>query len=139
MKQISSTFTPLLKYILPWTIIILLSTGAIAAFIRGQFSLAFGVIGIGTVLVGFMKTMLMGLKKVYLDSENKLMIVRGKTAESIPYVDIKEIVRPWTPPYIATVKLRKSYSFGSDFTFIPDGHSMFWNKYDEDLEQKVRK
>ena len=76
MKQISSDFTPLLKYILPWTIIILLTTGTITAFFRGQFSLAFGVIIIGTVVIGFMRTMLMGLKKVYLDRENKLIVVK---------------------------------------------------------------
>lgn len=139
MKQISSDFTPLLKYILPWTIIIILTIGTIAAFLGGQFGLAFGVIIIGTVVVGFMRTMIMGLKKVYLDKENKLMIVKGTTEESIPYADIKEILRPWTPPYIATVKLTKDYSFGKDFTFIPDGHPMFWDKYDEDLEKKVRK
>ena len=139
MKQISSDFTPLLKYILPWTIIIILTTGTIAAFIGGQFSLALGAIVIGTVVVGFMRTMLMGLKKVYLDRENKLMIVKGTTEESIPYADIKEILRPWTPPYIATVKLTKNYSFGNDFTFIPDGHPMEWDNYDADLQQKIRK
>jgi len=139
MKKISSDFTPLLKYILPWTIIIIVTTGTIAAFIGGQSSLAFGAIVIGTVVVGFMRTMLMGLKKVYLDSENKLMVVKGTTEESIPYADIKEILRPWTPPYIATVKLTKNYSFGNDFTFIPDGHPMEWDDYDEDLKQKIRK
>jgi hypothetical protein len=139
MKQISSDFTPLLKSIIPWTIIILLISGTIVAFIGGQFSLAFGVIVIGTVVIGFMRTMLMGLKKVYLDRENKLIVVKGTTEESIPYADIKEILRPWTPPYIATVKLTKSYSFGNDFTFIPEGHPIEWGNYDADLQQKIRK
>src|SRR5689334_15752338 len=119
MKQISSDFTSLLKYILPWTIIIMLTIVTIAAFIGAQFGLAFGVIIIGTVVVGFMKTMLMDLKRVFLDKENKLLIVKGSIEESIPYDDIKEILRPWTPPYIATVQLTKHYSFGNTFTFIP--------------------
>lgn len=139
MKQISSHLTPFLKYILPWTIIVILTTGTIAAFFGGQFSLAFGVIVIGTVVIAFMKTMFMGLKKVYLDGEKRLMIVKGKTEEYIPYTDIKEILRPWTPPYIATVKLTKDYSFGKDFTFIPAGHPMFWDNYDDDLKSKIRK
>jgi len=139
MKQISSDFTPLLKYILPWTIIVILTIGTIAAFIGGQFSLAFGVIIVGTVIVGFMRTMLMDLKKVFLDKENKLMIVKGSTDESIPYDDIKEILRPWTPPYIATVQLTKDYSFGKTFTFVPEGHPLFWDSYDEDLKGKIRK
>jgi len=139
MKKISSDFTPLLKYILPWTIITMLTIGTIAAFIGGQFGLAFGVIVIGTVVVGFMRTMLMDLKKVFLDKENKLLIVKGSTEESIPYDDIREILRPWTPPYIATVQLTKHYSFGKTFTFIPAGHPMSWDNYDEDLKTKIRK
>ena len=78
MKQISSNFTPLIKYILPWTIITMLTVGTIAAFMGGQFGLAFGVIIIGTLVVGFMRTMLMDLKKVFLDKENKLLIIKGQ-------------------------------------------------------------
>jgi hypothetical protein len=138
MKQISSTFTPFLKYILPWTIITILTTGTIAALIEGQFGLALGVIFIGTVIVGFTKTMLMDLKKVFLDKDNKVLVVKGSTEESIPYADVKEILRPWTPPYIATVRLTKDYSFGKVFTFIPEGHPLFWENYDEDLKSKMR-
>ena len=68
-----------------------------------------------------------------------MIIVKGATEESIPYTDIKEILRPWTPPYIATVKLTKDYSFGNDFTFIPEGHPLFWDNYDDDLKMKIRK
>lgn len=139
MKQISSNFTPFLKYILPWTIITILATGTIAAMIGGQFGLAFGAIIFGTVVVAFMRTMLMDLKNVFLDKENKLLIVKGTTEESIPYADIKEILRPWTPPYIATVQLTREYSFGKTFTFVPEGHPMFWGNYDEDLKSKMRK
>lgn len=139
LKQISSEFTPLLKYVLPWTTIVLLTGGTIAAFIGGQFIVAFGVIVIGAPVIGFMRTMLMGLTKVYLDRENKLIVVKGTTEESIPYTVIKEILKPWTPPHIATVALTKSYSFGNDFTFIPGGHPMEWDDYDDDLKQKIRK
>lgn len=139
MKQISSDFTPLLKYILPWTIIMVLTTGTIAAFVGGQFYLAIGIIIIGTPIVGFIKAMLMSLKNVFLDREKKLLIIKGSTEESIPYADIKEILRPWTPPYIATVQLTKDYSFGKSFTFVPKGHPLFWDNYDDDLKTKVRK
>lgn len=138
MKQISSSFTPFLKYILPWTVITVLTIGTITAIIGGQFGLALAVIIIGTVVVAFMRTMLMDLKKVFLDKENKILIVKGSTEESIPYADIKEILRPWTPPYIATVRLTKDYSFGKTFTFVPEGHPMFWENYDEDLKSKMR-
>ena len=139
MKQISSDFTPLLQYVLPWTIIIMFTIGTIAAFVEGQFSVAFGAMIVGTVVVGFMRTMFMDLKKVLLDTENRLMIVKGRTEESIPYADIHEILRPWTPPYIATVTLNKDYSFGKIFTFVPDGHLISWDNYDEDLKKKIRK
>lgn len=139
MKQISSSFTPFLKYILPWTIIIALTIGTIAAIIGGQFGLALGVLIIGTVVGAFMRTMFMDLKKVFLDKENRLLIVKGATDESIPYDDIKEILRPWTPPYITTVRLTKPYSFGKIFTFVSEGHPMFWEDYDEDLKSKMRK
>jgi hypothetical protein len=139
MKQISSSSTPFLKYILPWAIITALTVGIIAALIGRQFGLAFGTIIIGVVVIGFMKTMLMGLKKVFLDKENKILVVKGSAEESIPYADIKEILRPWTPPYIATVRLTKDYSFGKAFTFVPEGHPVFWENYDEELKSKMRK
>lgn len=139
MKQISSSFTPFLKYFLPWTIITVLIIGTIAAIIGGQFGLALAVLIIGTVVVAFMRTMFMDLKKVFLDKEKRLLIVKDSTEESIPYDDIKEILRPWTPPYIATVRLTKHYSFGKIFTFVPQGHPMFWEDYDEDLKSKMRK
>ena len=101
--------------------------------------MAFGTMIFGTVIVAFMRTMLMDLKKVFLDKENKLLIVKGTTEESIPYADIKEILRPWTPPYIAIVQLTRDYSFGKTFTFVPEEHPMFWENYDEDLKSKMRK
>jgi hypothetical protein len=47
----------------------MLTIGTIMAFIGEQFGLAFGVIIIGTVIVGFMRTMLMDLNKVIVDNE----------------------------------------------------------------------
>lgn len=138
VKQISSAFTPFLKYILPWSIIIILAAGIIVSFASGQFGLAIGVIVIGTVVVGFTRTMLMDLKKVFLDKENRLLIVKGPSEESIPYEDIKEILRPSTPPYIAIVRLNKDYSFGKTFTFAPAGHPVFWDNYDDNLKSKIR-
>jgi hypothetical protein len=91
------------------------------------------------VIAGFMRTMLMNLKKVFLDQENRLLIVKGSAEESIPYQDIKEILRPWTPPYIATVQLTKEYSFGKAFTFIPTGHPLSYEIYGEELMAKIRK
>jgi hypothetical protein len=85
----------------------------------------------------FMRAMLMDLKTVFLDKENKRLIVKG--AESIPYAEVREILRPWTPPYIATVTLGKRYSFGNTFTFVPDGHPLFWEDYDEELNVKIRR
>jgi hypothetical protein len=84
-----------------------------------------------------MRAMLMDLKTVFLDKENKRLIVKG--AESIPYAEVREILRPWTPPYIATVTLGKRYSFGNTFTFVPDGHPLFWEDYDEELNVKIRR
>ena len=138
MKQISSNLTPLLKYVLPWTIIIILIVGTIAAFLTGQFYLGVGVIVIGAPVVGFLRTMLMQLKNVFIDKEHKLLIVKGATDESIPYDDIKEILNPWTPPYITTVQVTKEYSFGKTFTFLPDGHSISWDNYDDSLKTKIR-
>lgn len=138
MKQISSDFTPLLKHILPWTIIILLTIGTIAALFGGQFYLTIAIIIVGTPIIGFMRTMLMGLKKVFVDKERKLIIVKGQTDESIPFEDIKEILKPWTPPYIATVQLSRDYSFGKTFTFVPAGHPISWDNYYKDLKAKIR-
>jgi hypothetical protein len=52
MKRISSEFTPFLKYILPWTVIIVLVGGVIASFVRGQIGMAIGAMVVGTVKVG---------------------------------------------------------------------------------------
>lgn len=139
IRKISSDFTPIMKYVFPWTIILLLTLVTIAAFTGGQFYIGIAVIIIGTPIVGFMRTMLMDLKKVFLDKENKMIIVKGSTHEPIPFDDIKEILRPWTPPYIVTVKLTKDYSFGNTFTFVPEGHPLFWDNYGEDLKTKIRK
>ncbi|MBS1979278.1 MAG: hypothetical protein JST46_18050 [Bacteroidetes bacterium] len=139
MRKISSDFTALLKYVAPWAIIFFLTLGTIGAFVAGQFYLGLGVIIVGAPIIGFTRSMLMNLKNVFLDKENKVIIVKGQKVESIPYGDIKEILRPWTPPYIATVQLTKDYSFGRTFTFIPDDHPLFWDNYDEDLKTKIRK
>jgi hypothetical protein len=139
MRKISSDFTVLIKYVAPWTIILFLTSGIIAAFVTGQLYMGLGIIIIGTPIIGFTRSMLMNLKNVFLDKENKVIIVKGQKDESIPYEDIKEILRPWTPPYIATVQLTKDYSFGKTFTFVPDDHPLFWDNYDEDLKTKIRK
>jgi len=138
MKRISSEFTPVVKYVIPWTIILVLLFGIIAAFAGGQFYLALAIIFIGTPIVGFIRTMLMSLKHVFLDKKNKLLIVHGGVEELIPYADVKEILRPWTPPYLVTVSLNKNYSFGATFVFVPNEHPLFWDEYDEDLKAKVR-
>lgn len=56
---------------------------------------------VGERCLKFIWSMLMNLKNVFLDKEHKMLIVKGLTDESIPYDDIKEILRPWTTPYIA--------------------------------------
>lgn len=81
----------------------------------------------------------MDLKKVFLDKENRQLIVKGSIEESIPFEDINEILIPWTPPYIATIKVIKDYSFGKIFTFVPEGHPRFWDKHFKDLKEKIRK
>jgi hypothetical protein len=139
MKKISSELTPIVKYFVPWTIFLLLPIAIIGLFIGGQSDVAIGLIIIGAPIVGFTRSMLMGLKQVFLDKENKTIVVKGATNESISYEDIREILRPWTPPYIATVHLSKPYSFGRTFTFIPADHPIFWDNYDEDLKAKIRK
>jgi hypothetical protein len=138
MKQISSDFTPILKYILPWAIIIIFISGMIGALITRQFGLAFGLIIIGAVVIGFIRTILMDLKKVFLDKENRQLIVKSSIEESIPFEDVKEILIPWTPPYITTIKVIKDYSFGKTFTFIPEGHPRFWDKHFKDLKERIR-
>jgi|JI9StandDraft_1071089.scaffolds.fasta_scaffold51118_3 hypothetical protein len=138
MKELSSRSTPILKYFIPWITILFLIIGLIAALMEKQFDLALGILIVGTVIIGFMRAMLMNLMKVFIDSENKKLVVSGSIEESIPFDHIKEILIPKTPPYIATVQLISPYSFGKKFTFIPGGFPNFWNNLDEDLESKIK-
>ena len=124
--QLHSKFTLFRKYILPiWMIIaglfILFSTIAEKNWIA--------LIIVGLVLNGIIYTIrkfLFPLKNVFLDKENKKIIVehRNEIVE-IPVTEIVKVEEQSRIGKIINVKLNSKMKFGSEFIFVPKNKNVF--------------
>jgi hypothetical protein len=138
MKKISSPFTPILKYFIPWSTFALLGIGMFAAINNEESSLAIATLIIGIPVVAFMRAMLMDLRTVHLDVANQRLYIGNKKTEIVNFDDIVEILLPSTPPYIVSVKTNRKFSFGKRLMFIPNEHPMFLKEIDKSLNIKTR-